>query len=152
MSVDAFNTWQREHGELVTDQVDGEEVVRRPQPTAYRVTISAIVEADSAEEAQAVTGCLLAGVESPQGHPAGPLTGVGSWAPEVKIIVEAGGPIRCADRCPVCDRQYGIAELIRTAAGWVHPMCDPDYRADYLKLVYIVGAGTLGSAIVGGRL
>lgn len=53
------------------------------RPRAYRVTIVATVEADSAEEAQAITGRLLGG----HGHQGPiPLAGPGSWAPEVKKV------------------------------------------------------------------
>ena len=46
----------------------------------YRVTISATVEANSPEEAQAIAGQLLAGMPTGQGHDAHPLTGIGSWS------------------------------------------------------------------------
>jgi hypothetical protein len=47
---------------------------------SYRVTISAVVEANSPEEAQLIAGQLLAGLPTGQGHEAHPLTGIGSWS------------------------------------------------------------------------
>ena len=60
-------------------------------PRAYRVEIVALVEADSAAEAQQTTGLLLAGVNIlPNDNGAGtlPLNGPGSWAPTMKRITE----------------------------------------------------------------
>lgn len=52
---------------------------------AYRVEILACVEANSAPEAQAIVGSLLA-ARGGYGHNPGPLTGPGSWAPNVKRV------------------------------------------------------------------
>lgn len=54
---------------------------------AFRVHIEATVEADSPAEAQVIAANLLAGLD-PHNDYILPLTGPGSWAPDVKIIQE----------------------------------------------------------------
>jgi hypothetical protein len=54
----------------------------------FKITVSATIEASDAEEAQMIMGNLLAGRDHDFSAGMAPLTGAGSWAPEIKQIEE----------------------------------------------------------------